>query len=277
MSGCLRAWSLQFEVWRPSTTTGFSVSDSGTHSFLRRTYSRLKDSPELRILRTSSVREILGRAGTPTGDLEEASDMRGETWPAWVEPDTECWTSICEAGEEEEDIPMLPLRCKLETSSTKMGTSNSVEEEGTMTEGTEVIMVGGEVVTEDTEEVEEATIMATTGEVGEAITTMEEEEEVIRTVTTEEITTVETMAVEEVVEVVVEVVVLGPMGSLEAAQGVVGSTIEVVVGIITNLGVRIEVEEAEEVAEEVVDTVTTPTVTKEVAELSDCPHISDLL
>ena len=67
------------------------------------------------------------------------------------------------------------------------------------------------------------------------------------------------------------------MGSLEAAQGVVGSTIEVVVGIITNLGVRIEVEEAEEVAEEVVDTVTTPTVTKEVADLSDCPHISDLL
>ena len=202
--------------------------------------------------------------------------MRGETWPAWVEPDTECWTSICEAEEEEEDIPMLPPRCKLETSSTKMGTSNSVEDEGTMTEGTEVIMVGGEVVTEDTEEVEEATIMATTGEVGEAITTMEEEEEeeeVIRTVTTEEITTVGTMAVEEVVVEVVE----GPMGSLEAAQGVVGSTIEVVVGIITNLGVRIEVEEAEEVAEEVVDTVTTPTVTKAVADLSDCPHISDLL
>ena len=203
--------------------------------------------------------------------------MRGETWPAWVEPDTECWTSICEAEEEEEDIPMLPPRCKLETSSTKMGTSNSVEEEGTMTEGTEVIMVGGEVVTEDTEEVEEATIMVTTGEVGEAITTMEEEEEeveeeVIRTVTTEEITTVETMAVEEVEGEVVGVVE-GPMGSLEAAQGVVGSTIEVVVGIITNLGVRIEVEEAEEV----VDTVTTPTVTKAVAEVSDCPHISDLL
>ena len=205
--------------------------------------------------------------------------MRGETWPAWVEPDTECWTSICEAEEEEEDIPMLPLRCKLETSSTKMGTSNSVEEEGTMTEGTEVIMVGGEVVTEDTEEVEEATIMATTGEVGEAITTMEEEEEeeVIRTVTTEEITTVETMAVEEVEGEGEVEVVEGPMGSLEAAQGVVGSTIEVVVGIITNLGVRIEVEEAEEVAEEVVDTVTTPTVTKAVADLFDCPHISDLL